>query len=201
MLFYVVQGCPLLSSFSPSRNKIMHYALFGTFYCLVVGNGGQEGVGAGRGVDFAAIVGHAVADNQEAGVEHKVVTHNLVENVLRDIHSRRFILHNHRRTAVAVEDDGVAAAGSAVQFDAAFVGDKACRITEILDEMVDEILPDPLLWCQSHEFLAYPVENLEHIAVAADSGAGIFRKIQFLNNRLFSDVKLRFFMRYIKNNL
>lgn len=151
-----------------------NYALFGTFYCFVVGNGGQEGVGAGRGVDFAAIVDHAVTDNQEAGVEHKVVTHNLVENVLRDIHCRRFILHNHRRTAVAVEDDGVAAARSAVQFDAALIGYKAFRVAEIFDKMVDEILPDPLLWCQSHEFLAYPVENLKGIAVAADTGIGVF---------------------------
>lgn len=191
---YVVLSCTRLSfvvCLFPVEKQ--NYALSQPFYCLVVGDVAEEGVGAGGGVDLAAVVGHAVADNQEAGVEHEVVSHNLVEHVLRDFHRRRFILHNHCRPAVAVEDDGVAAAGSAVQFDAPLVGDKAYRIAEIFDEMVDEILSDPFLRRQGDEFHAYAVENLERVAVATDACIGVFGKIQFLHNRLFSAVKLRFY--------
>jgi len=102
----------------------------------------------------------AVAYEQVWYVEPLVVDRGLVEDLLRELYRLSLVLGYHKRTEMGVVDDGVAPLAKVVVRDRDLVGDTIDGIRQILDEVAHNVLPHPLLGCQSHEGLADTVEDL-----------------------------------------
>lgn len=76
----------------------------------------------GFGVEAAAEVAQAVADDEVAGAENHVVAGNLVKDGGGDFNGRCLIFNDYERGGIrAVPDNGVAAAAQAVEVHPHFI--------------------------------------------------------------------------------
>lgn len=107
-----------------------------------------------------AIVGQAVRHHQKGRFHYKVVSGNLIEDLLGDFDMGRFVFDNQNRfKGLTPEQNGVAAAGSVVERQGDFICHQADRIAEMIDQICREMLPYPFFGSKGNEAVAQRIEN------------------------------------------
>ena len=110
-------------------------------------------------IDPTAVVAQTVADNQIIDAKYKVVTTDLVEDLLRDFHRGSFVFHDDARRKAAVIDHRIATARHPVQLQLHLVCHQGRRIVLLVRKKVDEVLTYPFFGSQSDVTPANKVEN------------------------------------------
>ena len=108
---------------------------------------------------FAAEVSQAVGNNQVPYVKPKIVSGNLVENLLRDSYLRSFALDNQARIGLTVENNNIAAFLQAVVSYWVLCGHQTKRKTQ-RNKVLHNVLTNPLLRRQRNKLASQRVENL-----------------------------------------
>lgn len=107
-----------------------------------------------------AIVGQAVRHHQKGRFHYKVVSGNLIEDLLCDFDMGRFVFDNQNRfKSLTPEQNCVAAAGSVVERQGDFICYQAGRIAEMIDQIGREMLPYPFFGSKGYEAVAQRIEN------------------------------------------
>ena len=97
-----------------------------------------------------------------------IVGAGLLKGLGRDANGGSFVLDDGQGMEIAPVDHGVAATCHAVECNADFVGHKRGRVVALAYQEAYEVLPDPLLWGQSHISRAQRVENQRFSALFFD---------------------------------
>ena len=141
-----------------SKCSELHFAKVG-----IGGDVVQEGVGAVVQIDLAAVVFQTVAHDQIFHFQDHVVSANLVEYYLGDLHIGTFVLHNHQgfQSLLAI-DDCVATATHAIQRYSHLVRHQRGGVALVLDEEMHEMLAHPLLRGEGDKLLAKHILYLHH---------------------------------------
>lgn len=100
-----------------------------------------------------------VAHHQPFHPPHHIISHYLVEDLLGDGHIGGFVFNHCEGDGPVVEDYSVGAPATTVLGYAHLVGHQSRRIGAMRDEEVDEMLSDPLLGRDCHEFLTQTIED------------------------------------------
>lgn len=100
----------------------------------------------------ASAVKIAVGKEEKAHSESSVINGHLVENALRETDCRSFEFDEAKRLQSGVIDDGITTFGDFADRDGGFNGNERLRITEIFNECVQKMLPNPLFGRETDVF-------------------------------------------------
>ena len=103
---------------------------------------------------------YTVGDNQELHFQDDIIPGYLIKDFGGDLHRRSLIFHNHLRLPLTVEQNRVAALGSAVQGDGYLVGQQRTRITLAGNQEIDKVLAYPFFGSQCHVFPTQRVKDI-----------------------------------------
>ena len=93
-------------------------------------------------------------------MEQEIVDGYLVENLLRQRDGGSFILENHSRPKTIVIKNTVCTDFLFSDLQWNFIGEQGDGVVLMLNEVMNEVLPDPFLWREYHIFSAEYVKNL-----------------------------------------
>ena len=117
-------------------------------------------------VNPSAIVLNTVANYQIINVEQRVVDGYLVEYVGCDGNARSLVFHNHPGAHVAAEEHGVGSQMLFADGQLHLVGKQWGRVAQVVDQVVDKMLPHPLFGSECNIAPPKNVENLHPLADA-----------------------------------
>ena len=109
-------------------------------------------------VNPSAIVLNTVANYQIINVEQRVVDGYLVEYVGCDGNARSLVFHNHSGAHVAAEEHGVGSQMLFADGQLHLVGKQWGRVAQVVDQVVDKMLPHPLFGSECN---IAPPKNVE----------------------------------------
>ena len=100
------------------------------------------------------IMCHAIGYGKIAGMQHHVVSDNLVKYFLTDYYARSLVFYNHHGIAGSVEYHSIATAARIVEFKPYLICHKRSRKLLLFYHVVDKVLPYPLLRCKDYVLVA-----------------------------------------------
>ena len=112
-----------------------------------------------RLIDAAAIVTEAVRNKQVTHLENNIVARSLFEGGLGDPHAWCLALDQRHRTAIGRMHHDVGSFRQFVQYERLLHSDQGSRAPQIMHQMVEEVLADPLLRCELHPLAADGIED------------------------------------------
>lgn len=118
-------------------------------------------------VHAATIVLQPVAHDEIIHVQQHVVDRNLVEHSLGELNRWSFILNDHPRMQVGVVKNTVCPHALVTNLELHFIGKQRVGIALLLNQKMDEMLPDPFFGRECHMFSA---QNIEYCGMLASAG-------------------------------
>ena len=141
-----------------SKCSELHFAKVG-----IGGDVVQEGVGAVVQIDLAAVVFQTVAHDQIFHFQDHVVSANLVEYYLGDLHVWTFVLHNHQGLQPLLTiHHRVASATHAVQRHSHLICHQRGGVALLRYQEVHKMLAHPLLGGEGDKLVAKYILYLHH---------------------------------------
>jgi len=110
-----------------------------------------------RGVYLPGKVRNAVGDNQVSDPIAEVVVYNLVKYLLGDLNLRSLAFNYHHRFAGAVMYQDIGPPEHRVKPESDLDAYQSRRVVEMLYQVIDKMLPHPLLRCEGHVLLTQGV--------------------------------------------
>ena len=121
----------------------------------------QETILLSRVVQVATKVAQTITHDQIFGTQDTVVRRNLIEYLLSDFHVWRLVFYDHSRCAtLASIQHSVAATTHSAHVDSHLVGHQWGRVSQVVDQVVREVLAHPLLGRQRDVTAAQNVKNM-----------------------------------------
>ena len=108
---------------------------------------------------LTAVMYQTVGDHEIRYLEHRIITPCLVEGSLGDGHLWRLAFQQEEWSPLGVEDQGIGPLGPSVQREPVFNSDAAGRVTEVMHQVVQEMLAHPFLGRCGHPPSAKGVEE------------------------------------------
>ena len=100
--------------------------------------------------DFAYIMGKSICHNYIWDFQFHIVADNLVKNLIIYCNIRRFTFHQHYRLASSVMNQNIYSPCKLIHMKIDLNSYQSGRIFSLLNEVLNEILPNPFFRCQSH---------------------------------------------------
>ena len=110
-------------------------------------------------VHLATVVLYAVAHDEVIDMQQHVVGGDLVKHLLRESYCGGFVLDDYTGFRLKTIENTVAAQPLVPHHELHFVGQHRLRITQMMGQVVDEMLTHPFLGGQRHVFPTQMVEN------------------------------------------
>ena len=124
---------------------------------------------------------YAIGHNQIIRSDRRVVAGDLIEHVLFDFHVGRLAFGHENGFSPSVVGDNVGAVLYTPIRKTRFDRGSACRKTQILNEVLYQVLTHPFLGRQSHMFPAKRIKNGPSFAAGANIEVVLTGKIQKLH--------------------
>ena len=136
-----------LLRFPPTRFAVMRWQSerLSTDNLFVAGDLGKKDVPPVDIVHLAAVMLHAVGEDEKVYVKEEIIGRSLLKHMRGDLDRRCLILYDDTRLQVAVVDAGVGPQLLVTTLQGDLVGHKGDRIAQIGGQVVHEVLAYPLL--------------------------------------------------------
>ena len=117
-------------------------------------------------IHLATVVDNAIAHNQVIDMQQHVVSGDLVKHLLREGYRGRLVLDDHPGFRLETVENAVATKALVTHHELHLIGQHRLWITQVVGQVVDEMLANPFLRSQYHVFPAQMVEN--HMLAVTD---------------------------------
>ena len=111
---------------------------------------------------------HSVANNKPSDVHFHVVSAYLIKDLLVDGNVRCFVFHNHNRACFRVVDNSITTLLCIVKIEGDLVGDTGGVVSLLVDEIMNEVLANPLFGRKDNVFFAQNVKNCYPISFSLE---------------------------------